>query len=204
MYIDFKALDPMQVYVTMTQTVIPRPIAWVLSENAHARYNLAPFSYFNAVCSEPPLIMISVGKKPDGVYKDTRVNIEKRRDFVVHIAHRGLLDPMNQSSATLPAEVSELDELGLDTVALQGSRLPRLVDCRIAFACECYEIKEIGGVPQSLILGLVHGVHVDDAVVSKDAKGRLKILADRVDPLARLGASEFMTFGGIETRVRPK
>ncbi len=204
MYIDFKELDPMQVYVTMTQTVIPRPIAWVLSENADARYNLAPFSYFNAVCSEPPLIMFSVGKKPNGDFKDTRVNIEQRRDFVVHIAHRRLLDPLNQSSATLPAENSEVEEIGLDTVAFEGSRLPRLADCRIAFGCECYEIKEIGGVPQSLILGLVRGVYVDDAVTSEDDKGRLKIRAERVDPLARLGASEFMTFGGIETRVRPK
>ncbi len=203
MYMKFADMEPAQVYFTMIQTIIPRPIAWVLSENAQGRYNLAPFSYFNAVCSDPALIMISVGKKPAGEFKDTRANIEQRRDFVVHIAHREMLDDMNQSSATLPAEDSELEALGLKTVALEGSRLPRLADCRIALGCECYEIKEIGGVPQSLILGLVNGVYVDDAIVSQDKKGRLKIRADRMDPLARLGASEYMTFGSIETRVRP-
>lgn len=204
MYIDFTDMDPAQVYFTMTQTVVPRPIAWVLSENALGRYNLAPFSYFNAVSSDPPLILISVGKKPDGEFKDTRVNIEQRRDFVVHIVHREMLDEMNQSSATLPAEESELESLRLDTRAFAGSRLPRLTGCRIAFGCACHEIKEIGGVPQSLILGLVKGVYVDESITTQDAKGRLKIRAERLDPLARLGASEFMTFGGIETRVRPK
>lgn len=204
MYIDFTDLDPAQVYFTMIQTVIPRPIAWVLSENAQGRYNLAPFSYFNAVSSDPPLIMISVGKKPNGEFKDTRVNIEQRRDFVVHIAHREVLDEMNQSSATLPAEESELEALGLTTLAFEGSRLPRVADCRVAFGCECHEIKEVGGVPQSLILGLVNGVYVDDSIATEDKKGRLKIHADRLDPLARLGASEFMTFGSIETRQRPK
>ncbi len=204
MYIDFTNMDSAQVYFTMIQTVVPRPIAWVLSENAQGKYNLAPFSYFNAVSSDPPLIMISVGKKPNGEHKDTRVNIEQRRDFVVHIAHREVLDEMNQSSATLPAEESELDALGMNTLAFEGSRLPRLTDCRVAFGCECYEIKEIGGVPQSLILGQVNGVYVDEAITDRDDKGRLKIRAERLDPLARLGASEFMTFGRIETRLRPK
>ena len=102
MIIDFAELSPSQAYFTMIQTVIPRPIAWVMSVNEGGNYNLAPFSYFNAVCSDPPLLLISVGKKPDGSFKDTRVNIEQRKEFVVHVAHRGLLDELNDSSATLP------------------------------------------------------------------------------------------------------
>ncbi len=203
MYINLQDMSPDQAYFTLIQTVIPRPIAWVLSENAVSGYNLAPFSYFNAVCSDPPLVLISVGKKPSGEFKDTRVNIELRRDFVVHIAHRELLDALNQSSATLPADVSELEQVGLRTVPFEASRLPRLMDCRIAFGCECHEIKEVGGTPQSLILGRVKGVYIDDAVTVKDAKGRVKVDAERVDPLARLGASEYMTFGRIEHRTRP-
>ena len=79
MEIDLDSLSANGVYHTLTRTVIPRPVAWVLSENAGGDYNLAPFSYFNAICSDPPLIMISVGKKPDGSSKDTRVNITARR-----------------------------------------------------------------------------------------------------------------------------
>jgi flavin reductase (DIM6/NTAB) family NADH-FMN oxidoreductase RutF len=203
MYINLSELSEPQVYFTMTQTIIPRPIAWVLSENENSSFNLAPFSYFNAVCSDPPLVMISVGKKPDGSYKDTLVNIETRSDFVVHIVSRGLIDPMNQSSATLPAGESELDITGLPTAAMPGCRLPRLADSPIAFACERYEIHKIGGVPQSLILGRISGIHLDDGVVELDDKGRTKVNAERVDPLGRLGASEYVSFGEKIRLSRP-
>lgn len=203
MYIDLRTMSPNQVYFNMIQTLIPRPIAWVLSENAVGGFNLAPFSYFNAVCSDPPIIMISVGKQPDGMHKDTRVNIEARNDFVAHIAHREMLEPMNASSATLPPEVSEVEQLGLATTPMEGSRLPRLADCRIAYACERHEILEIGNGPQSLILGRVQGIYIDDAVVHTNAKGRIKVDAAALDPLGRLGASEYATFGEVVSLARP-
>ena len=203
MYIDLSELSESQVYFTMTQTVIPRPIAWVLSENKSGSFNLAPFSYFNAVCSDPPLVMISVGRKPDGSFKDTLVNIEQRRDFVIHIVSKSLLGPMNQSSATLPAEESELDLIGLQTAPMPGCRLPRLIDARIAFACECYEIHKIGSIPQSLILGKMSGIYVNDEVVEVDAKGRTRVNAELVDPLGRLGASEYVSFGEKIRLPRP-
>lgn len=203
MHIDLSTLSKSQVYFTMTQTLIPRPIAWVLTENAHGGLNVAPYSYFNAVCSDPPLIMLSVGKKPDGTSKDTHVNIEKRHDFVVHIAHREMLEALNESSATLPADVSEVDRLGLETVPLQGSRLGRLKECRLAYICERYQIQEIGNARQALILGRVTGIYIDDSVVERDAKGRLKVHADRLEPIGRLGAAEYMTFGEIVHLARP-
>lgn len=203
MFIDLHKLAPSQVYFNMIQTLIPRPIAWVLSENARGGYNLAPFSYFNAVCSDPPIVMISVGKQPDGSQKDTRVNIEARKDFVIHIAHREQLDAMNASSATLPPEVSEVEELGLATTHLEGSRLPRLTDCRVAYACELHQILEIGNGPQSVILGRVHGLYLDDAIASVNEKGRLKVDAAALDPIGRLGASEYVTFGEVMRIARP-
>ncbi|MBT8128407.1 MAG: flavin reductase family protein, partial [Gammaproteobacteria bacterium] len=156
MILDLSQLKPAQVYFQMIQTLVPRPIAWVLSEIEADKYNLAPFSYFNAVCSDPPLIMLSIGKKPDGSYKDTRVNIEQRRDFVVHIAHRDVLQDLNRSSATLDADISELDQLGIETTEFEGSRLPRIMACKVAYACECYEIHELGSTPQSIIYGKVN------------------------------------------------
>lgn len=204
MILDLSVLKPAQVYFHMIQTLIPRPIAWVLSEIEQDRYNLAPFSYFNAVCSDPPLIMLSVGKKPDGSFKDSRVNIEQRRDFVVHIAHREMLEDLNQSSATLAADVSELDQLGIETTVFQGSRLPRIKACKIAYACECYEIHELGSTPQSIIYGRISHIYIDDAITSVGEKGRLKVHADRLDPIARLGADEYMSFGEVISLVRPK
>ncbi|MDX1486866.1 MAG: flavin reductase family protein [Acidiferrobacterales bacterium] len=203
MNIDLSDLSPAEVYFTLIQTVIPRPIAWVLSENANGTHNLAPFSYFNAVCANPPLLMISVGRKPDGSFKDTRVNIEQRHDFVIHIVHLSLLEAMNQSAATFPADVSEVQQLGLTLTDFAGSRLPRLADCRVAYACECYQIQDIGPTPQALILGRVREVYIDDAICSRDAKGRLKVHADRLDPVGRLGGGEYVTFGEIRHLVRP-
>lgn len=86
MHIDFKTLSSSERYHLMTQTVIPRPIAWVLTESSKANYNLAPFSYFTAVSSQPPLMMFSIGKKPTGERKDTVVNLERQQHCVVHIA----------------------------------------------------------------------------------------------------------------------
>ncbi len=204
MYIDLKGLSPNRIYLTMTQTVIPRPVAWVLSDNGDGGYNLAPYSYFNAVSSDPPLVFISIGKKPDGSYKDTRVNIEERSHFVIHIAHRGLAESMTETSRTLPHGESELERIGLSVTEFEGFPLPRLKDCRVALACELYEIQELGSTPQSLVFGKVRSIYVADEVVSTDDKGRLKVYADKVDPIGRLGASEYVTFGEILTIPRPK
>ena len=116
MYINFGQMKPQEIYITMTQTVIPRPIAWILSENSDQSFNLAPYSYFNAVSSDPPLIMISAGVKPDGAVKDTRDNISDRKDFVVHISSLEQIDEMNASSANLAP----------------GSRKWRHLDCKQA------------------------------------------------------------------------
>lgn len=203
MYINFEEMAPSQIYFTMTQTVIPRPIAWILSENESGNYNLAPFSYFNAVCSDPPLIVVSVGKKPDGSGKDTRANIIARENFVVHIAHEEMLEELNQSAATLPAGESEIEQQGLELESFDNSPLPRLAASRVAFNCTLHEYHEIGASQQALILGLVRGVYLDDSVVGEDYKGRFKALADKIDPIARLGASEYVTFGKIRTIRRP-
>lgn len=204
MIVDLADLSPGDTYFAMTQAIIPRPIAWVLSENPAGDYNLAPFSYFNAVCSDPPLVMLSLGKKPDGTPKDTRINIEARHDFVIHLPHRELLQPMNQSSATLPAGESEVDRLGLELCEFPGSRLPRLAQSRLAMACELYQVQELGPVPQALIFGRLTYLYIDDAVGGEDDKGRLKIHADRLDPLGRLGAREYFVGSEVITLPRPR
>ena len=203
MYVDIAQLDPQQIYITLTQTVIPRPIAWVLSENANGSLNLAPYSFFNAVSSDPALVMISTGLNPDGRPKDTRENIKQRRDFLVHIASVAQLEKLNASSATLPAGESEVDHLGLTTVPLAGSRLPRLKTAKVAFVCTLYEIHNIGENTTSMILGRVRGVYLDDEVVGHDAKGRRQIHADRINPVGRLGASEYVDFGRMIKLKRP-
>lgn len=204
MFIDFDGMNPADIYHTLTQTVIPRPVAWVLTENPDGDYNLAPFSFFTPITSNPPLVMFSVGRKPtDNAFKDTRVNIEERKEFVVHIAHRELAGAMTETSRTLPHGESELANLGLELCEFEGFHLPRLSDCHVALACELYEIKEIGAAPQSLVFGLVKGIYVADQAADHDDKGRLKIDGAAVDPIGRLGGSEYVTFGDILKVPRP-
>ena len=203
MILDLDALSPAQTYFQMIQTLIPRPIAWVLSEHAGGSLNLAPFSYFTAVCAEPPLVLISVGHKPDGSLKDTRVNIEERDDFVIHIAHREMLEAMNASSATLPAGVSEVEKLGLATVPFPGSRLPRLAAARVAYACKRFEIREIGPGKQSLIIGRITHIYLDDTIIDVSLDGRIRVDAESLDPIARLGASEYAMLSEVVRLKRP-
>ncbi|TVP54954.1 MAG: flavin reductase family protein, partial [Halomonadaceae bacterium] len=116
MLLDLDAQSPGQIYHTMTQTLVPRPVAWVLSENPAGNYNLAPFSYFTAVCSEPPLILLSAGKKPDGSPKDTRGNILRTAHFVVHIGQSHQAATMTETARPLPLGESEVEAAGLTTV----------------------------------------------------------------------------------------
>ena len=203
MLIDLDQLSSAQVYFTMTQTVLPRPIAWVLTENQNNTYNLAPFSYFNAVCSDPPLIMISIGRKDNGQPKDTLANLRDRPDFVVHIASCSQLAELNQSSATLPYGDSEVIAGNLQTTAVAGYHLPRLAECKIAFMCRIHSIQEIGNNLQSLVLGQVSKIFVEDECTQFSESGRLTIDPQTIKPLSRLGASRYSSFGETLTAKRP-
>jgi flavin reductase (DIM6/NTAB) family NADH-FMN oxidoreductase RutF len=203
MHIDFARLSPRQVYHTMTQTLIPRPIAWVLSDNGDGGHNLAPFSYFMPVSGRPPLLAFSIGHKPDGSKKDTWRNIEERDVFVVHIAHRGLVEQVTASAATLPHGESEVSRLGIGTVPFPGFPLPRVEEAKIAYACRRQQIVELGDDPQGVVVGRIEAAYLDDAVARADADGNIRVDAEAVDPLGRLGGSQYALFGGIKSVPRP-
>jgi flavin reductase (DIM6/NTAB) family NADH-FMN oxidoreductase RutF len=204
MQIKFDELPTPQVYFTMTQSLLPRPIAWLLSENDDAGYNLAPFSYFNAVCSDPPLAIVSIGKQDDGSDKDTIRNIRQRHEFVIHIASCDQLAALNQSSATLPPGESEVDANNLQLTTVKGFRMPRLSDCKIAFFCERHDIQMIGSKKQqSLLFAEIREIYIADDCAEVTDQGRLKIHADRIQPLSRLGASEYASFGEVLVAKRP-
>lgn len=200
-------LNPTQLYHTMIQTIIPRPIAWVLSDNGFGsqvsnNFNVAPFSYFSPVSTQPPVLVISIGKKPDGSLKDTRLNIIERQHFVVHIASSELAETVTASSATLPFGESEVERLGLGLTAFEGFSLPRLSCCNIAYGCELMEVKEIGSVPQAIFFGLVKQIYIADELIENN-NGRSNIPAGKVDPLGRLGGDEYWVKGSVVTVKRP-
>lgn len=203
MIVDFSELSPNHIYHTMIQTLTPRPVAWVISENQNNSLNLAPFSYFSAISSEPPLIMLSIGKKPNGELKDTRLNILERDDFVIHIANRELAEAVTHSAMTLPAGQSEVEALGLEVTEFQGSRLPRLNDCRVAYACTKYRIEDITA-NQAMIIGEVKAVYIEDSIIESNADSRLRVNAYKLDAIGRLGGDDYGYLGQVESVLRPK
>lgn len=206
MLVDFTSLQPNQRYFAMVQSIVPRPIAWVLSDSGDQRLNLAPYSFFTGVCSDPPLLMISAGKKPEGKEtgeaKDTRRNILERKHFVVHIASTPSLNMLNASAATLDHDESEISKLGLLTEDFEGFSLPRLKDSPIAFGCELYRVDEIGNTPQAVIYGEIKSMFIDDAIIDAHPS-RLVINAERLDPLARLGGNFYSSLGEQLVAERP-
>lgn len=201
MHIDLSSLDTVEAYATLTQTIVPRPIAWVLTENDGGNFNLAPYSFFNLVSSSPAIAVLSISNNAAGDRKDTRYNLEQREHCVIHIAHREMAAAMTASSATIERGVSEITELGLTTADMPGSALPRLADCRVAYAGRLVDSKMLERYWVAFVE--LTQLYLADSVVSEDQQGRLKVLADKLDPIGRLGGGEYVMAGDIVHITRP-
>ncbi len=206
MEIDFNNLDSGTIYSLMTQMVIPRPIAWVLSENEDKSYNLAPFSYFSPVSSDPPLLMISIGKKRDGTPKDSRENIIKREDFIVHIPSWNMLHDMNASAASWDKNISEVDKLNLKLETIKNSPLPILAGCHLALVCKKKQVIEMGTGRSCLIIGKINSCHINNKVIADNTQepGKLRIDPATIDPIARLGGPYYARIGSITHLKKPE
>ncbi len=203
MLIHSQNLKDNQAYFLLTQTVIPRPIGWVLSDNGDKTYNFAPFSFFNAVCGNPPMVILSIGWKSEEEKKDTWVNIDVRSNFVVHVPSSNEAETVVGTAATLKFGESEVDALKLKLIHDEGMPLPRVVGPKAVFYCVRTQILELGHDPQGLIIGEVKHFWLDDSIVSTH-NDRLTIDYQKFDPLARLGGNAYSKLGNIWDVVRPK
>jgi flavin reductase (DIM6/NTAB) family NADH-FMN oxidoreductase RutF len=190
-------LDGPSAYHLLTQAILPRPIAWVVSDSgsgADERWNLAPFSYFNGVASDPPLVMFSVGNGMAGRMKDTLRNVTERPDHTIALPHQGQLDAVQASADPLPHGASEFGHAGLDPVGWDWP-VPRPSGCRVAFGCTWERTIDIVPDDQYIVISRVHVLWVDDMAVTRDAKGRVRLDPIALDPLARLGAGQYAGLG---------
>ncbi|MDX1472810.1 MAG: flavin reductase family protein [Reinekea sp.] len=201
MFLNLNALDKSLVYRLLTHTVVPRPIAWVLTENEQGNHNVAPFSYFNIVCSDPAILMFSVGHKRDGSKKDTWQNIERNGKCVVHIATGELMPDVNESARTLPAGDSELNGMSVSLVEDAEFSLPRIQQCPVAFDCEKHDIHLLGNGPQAVIYVRVNAAYLSDHL---DLSDRFTLSEKTLNPLARLGEDRFSLLGDINAIPRPE
>lgn len=196
MLIDPGRLDPEATYKLLTGVVVPRPIAWVTSLGADGGINLAPFSAFTFVSSKPPMVGINVGRKA-GVMKDTGSNILRSGEYVIHIPDAGLLEAVHQSSVEYPAEVSEVAVLGLQTLASDKVRVPRLAAAPIAMECRLHRSIAFGDTGSEFMVGEIVAFHVRDGLLVDG-----KIDTATLQPICRLGGPNYARLGEI-VRMQP-
>ncbi|MBL7715354.1 MAG: flavin reductase family protein [Bdellovibrionales bacterium] len=194
------------IYHLMISAVVPRPIAWVSTISPEGKGNLAPFSYFNAVSSDPATLVFSCAIKPDGNPKDTLINILKTKQFVVNVANVDLLAQVNQTSAEYPYGVNELEKVGLTPVASTLVKPSRVKEAPVQIECELYDTLKVGeGQPGSstLVVGKILAIHVDPKILDpKDPKG-MSIDEIALNPLTRLGGQKYGTLGKVIESQRP-
>lgn len=202
MIFDFNLFSAAERYHFMTQSIIPRPIAWVLTKAENETYNLAPFSYFNAVSSQPACVMFSLSTKASGEQKDTLTCLQSNPDFTLHIPSYELMEVVNETAKELPLGESELDRTSLTLVKEDGFALPRVAEAPVAYNAKVLDIYSLPNSTQKVIFAeILHLWVKDEAVLSR--KGRSQFNAKEIDPLARLGAGEFSRITDIEALKHP-
>ena len=172
-----------QVYNFLIWRVAPRPIAWITSMDRDGRLNAAPFSAFNYLCTDPPIVGIGVTNRPDqpALPKDTARNIRRTGEFVVNVVTEDIADKMNICATDFPPEVSEVEMAGFSTIPSSKVKPPRLAEAHAALECREHTTLEIGR--SRIILGRVVAFYVEDRYV--DPAGPY-IHADEMHSIGRM------------------
>jgi len=183
--------------------VSPRPIGWISSIDAEGRPNLAPYSFYNAVAFDPPVVVFGSTMRPrQNVRKDSHANIEATGEFVVNLATDALRDAMNASSASLPPGGDEFAHAGLATAPSRMVKPPRVAASPAALECRYLRTVELPcdtpGRTNYAVFGQVVGIHIDDSLI---VDGRVDIL--RCRPLARLGYMDYTVVDNVFAMDRP-
>ncbi|MGE6413626.1 flavin reductase family protein [Planococcus kocurii] len=187
-------------YKLLVGSIIPRPIAFVTTQSASGVVNGAPFSYFNAVSSNPPMVSLAIQRPASGM-KDTARNIYGNGEFVVHIVDRDNVTKINETAASLPPSESEVEIVGLTQVPSSIVSVPGIVESKIRMECRLVESVALGGdgAGSDLFIGEIVQFHIDEAIYEKgriDPKG--------LDAVSRLAGTNYAAVGEIFSMERPK
>lgn len=187
-------------YKLLVGSIIPRPIAFVTTQSEEGVVNGAPFSYFNIVSSNPPMVSVSI-QRPTGEWKDTARNIYGNGEFVVHIVDRDNVGKINETAASLPPSESEVDMAGLTKVPSTRVSVPGVKESKIRMECRLVQAVPFGGdgPGSDLFIGKIVQFHVDEAIYENG----------RIDPrglgaVSRLAGSSYAAIGEIFSLERPK
>ena len=168
MNFDIEGLPAGVPYKLLVGLVAPRPIALITSLDEQGRMNAAPFSAYNYLCTDPPIIGVGVANRPSDVFvpKDTARNIRRTGEFVVNVVTEDIAQKMNICAIDFPAGMSELEIAGFTTVPSQKVKVPRIAEAHAALECVEHTTLEIGR--SRIILGRVVAVYVEDRYVDPD------------------------------------
>lgn len=201
-------LSHSELYNTLLNSVAPRPIAWVSTIGASGQLNLAPFSFFNVVCVDPPMLAFAPGlRRPrqaeasHGEAKDTLRNIRETREFVVNIVTYELAEAMNLTSGEYDASVNEFELAKLTPQPSKIVRPPKVAESPVSFECRLHQIIDFSPAPTSgsLVMGKIVSIHINDAHL-KD--GRLD--RNSLDLIGRMGGMQYTRTTQRFEMVRPK
>jgi len=169
MLFDFEQMTPMQCFEFLTGTVVPRPIALITSLSPEGIVNAAPYSFFNIMGIEPPVVACTVLPTPDGRMKDTGHNILSAREFVVNLVPEHMAEAMNITCIDAPADVEELVLAGLRAVPSSKLKTPRIEGSPVAFECLLHADVPLNA-NQFIAIGRIVRAHVADEFVVDGAK----------------------------------
>jgi len=200
--LDPAVLSERDSYKLLIGSVIPRPIAFVTTLSSSGALNAAPYSYFNIVTSNPPMIAISVQRR-NGERKDTSRNAIATGEFVVHISDESYIAKINETAANLSPEQSEVELAGLTPAASAKVAVPGLAEAKIRMECVLEQAIPLGGNADApacdLLIGRVVYFHLDEAV--HDGAGHIDHAA--LKPVSRLAGSSYAKLGDVFSLDRP-
>jgi flavin reductase (DIM6/NTAB) family NADH-FMN oxidoreductase RutF len=183
MQLNFGTMTARDRYKVLTSTVVPRPIAWVTTASIAGQPNAAPFSFFNVMSKEPPLLALGIQANDDGSIKDTGRNILETGEFVVNLVSQRLAEAMNVTSANHPPEVNELERALLETCPSIRVRPPRIRLSPVSFECRLHSKIEVS-VNHVIAIGEILEAHIDDDVMLDPS--RLYVDTSRLDLIGRM------------------
>jgi len=186
MKIEPLALHGKDLHDFFSSVVVPRPIAFISTVDAAGRDNAAPFSAFNYLTVNPPILVFGSGRR-GSKKKDTVMNIEAVGDFVVNMVDEKMAEAMNQAAVAYPPEIDEIKEVGLTALKSDMVKSPRIAEAPISMECRLIQTLELGHKPtrSTIILGEVLMVHIKDEVITQ---GKIDPLKAKI--IARLGDND--------------
>ena len=189
MELEVPALSVLERYKLLVGLVFPRPIALISTRSENGIANCAPFSYFNAVCEDPMLVVLSFNRRNDGRMKHSLANLLRTGEFVVNLVDENIANGMHVSSGEFADDVSEFAEAGFTEAPSRMVAHPRIAEAPASFECRLYRRIEVGPV-RDIILGEVVHIHARDGLIDASTK---RVSENGYRPVGRLYGNRYCT-----------